>query len=502
MKKQKLAVAFTAAAVAAALAFPAGATLTVRNDGSQAQTIESLQDRLLELRDQANNIQARADAESRDLTDDEQTEVAGIFAQFEATEADIERRQKLAGINDKMAAPSGRKTTPNAEGGEGGEGGQVQNNANPNASRAQVEGGRQRASVPAQPRSQDSGKWGFRSQAEFYQAVLKASAKGGVTDPRLIANAPTTWGSEGVGADGGFAVPPDFRATIMQKVMGEESLLSLTDQQTSSSNTISFPADETTPWQTSGGIQAYWEAEAGQKTQSKPALVEKSVKLNKLIAFVPVTDELLEDAPAMASYVGRKAPEKMSFRVTDAIINGTGVGMPLGILNSPGTVVVAKEGSQTADTVVYANIQKLWSALTPAARRNAKWLMNPDVEAQLNTMSFPGSGTAVPVYLPPGGLSAAPYGTLLGRPIIYTEAAQALGDQGDIVFGDLSNYLSAVKTGGIKADVSIHVFFDYDMTAFRFVMRVGGQPWWNSTIAGFQAGTSARGFFATLAARA
>ena len=481
-RKFKLAV--TASAIALAYGFQP--TAVARNDDA---TIEALQDRLLELKDAANNIQARADAEKRDLTEDESKEVEQIFASFEMAESDIARRQQLADINGKMAAPAGRKTNPELVDED-------------QTTRAQQDA-KPRAKVFATPRSQDTGKWGFRSPGEFMAAVIKGSAKGGTVDPRLIANAaPSTYGSEGVGSDGGFSVPPDFRTAIMSKVMGEESLLSLTDQQTSAGNTITFPADETTPWQSSGGIQAYWESEGGLKTQSKPQLTDKTVKLNKVIALVPMTDELLEDSAAMSGYVNRKAPEKINFKVNDAILNGSGVGMPLGILTSPGTVVVAKEAAQAADTVVYANIQKLWSALTPAARRQARWLMNPDVEAQLNTMSFPGTGTAVPVYLPPGGLSAAPYGTLLGRPIMYTEAAKALGDQGDIVFGDLSNYLSVVKSGGIKSDVSIHLWFDYDMTAFRFVMRVGGQPWWNSTVAGFQSGTTARGFFATLAERA
>ncbi len=114
--------------------------------------------------------------------------------------------------------------------------------------------------------------------------------QGAVT--RLHAAA-TTFGSEGTGADGGFMVPPEFRTAIVEKVMGENSLFSRTDQQTTSSNSIVFPLDETTPWQTSGGIQAYWENEGGLKTQSKPLLGQETIRLNKLIALVPVTDELL-----------------------------------------------------------------------------------------------------------------------------------------------------------------------------------------------------------------
>lgn len=392
--------------------------------------------------------------------------------------------------------PRARRTEPDGGGRDRG--------ANPNQTRAQAEAGARsssRQSLPAQPRDpRDRATNGFVNFGDFAASVHRAAVQGGL-DPRLIANAPTTSSSEGVGQDGGFAVPPDFRAAIMAKVAGEESLLAMTDQQVSSSNSITFPADETTPWQNSGGIQAFWEGEGQQLQQSKSMLTDKTVKTSKVTALVPVTSELLDDAPALASYLDRKAPEKMQFKVNDAIFNGTGVGMPLGILQSAGTVVVAAEGSQTADTVNFANIQKLWAAVTPAGRRGGYWFLNADVEPQLQQLAFPGAGTAVPAYMPPGGLSAAPYGTLLGRPIIFTEAMQALGDKGDIVFGDLKNYLTVVKAGGVRADVSIHLWFDYDTSAFRFILRVGGQPWWNTTIAPNRVGSTARGFFATLAAR-
>lgn len=492
----------TAAMVAAAFGLPA--TTMIRND---TVTIESLQDRLMELRDAANNIQAKADAEQRPLTEDEKCEIEGIFNTFTDTEKEIARRKQLGDINERMSASAGRRTDALDQGGsDGGAGGAASPTAaaspaaGVHASRAQEETSRRRGSVPAQPR--DTGKWGFRSYSEYLNAVVRASAKGAVPDPRLIMNAPTTYGQEGVGADGGFAVPPDFRTAIVTKVLGEESLLGRTDQQTSSSNSITFPADETTPWDSTNGVQAYWESEAGQKTQSKPKLGEKLVKLNKLIALVPLTDELLEDAPAMAGYVNRKAPEKMTFKINDAIVNGTGAGQPLGILNSAGTVTVAAESGQAAATVRMENIVNMWTRMYGPARARAVWLMNGDAEGQLPYLKFidQGSGNAVPVYLPPTGLSTSPFSTLYGRPIIVTEAMPALGSAGDIILADLSQYLSIVKGGGVRQDVSIHLFFDYDITSFRFVMRVGGQPWWNTAISRPNSQAS-RGFFIALGAR-
>jgi len=493
IRNRKLAVALTAAAVAAALSMPAHAAFF--NDGEDQ--IEVLQQRVLDLSQSATNIQARASAEKRDLTVDEMEELGKINDQFEHTELQIERLQQVAAMAARTAVPQPARTQPTGQPQVRGDDDDTQPQAQ---ARTQP---RPRASVPAQPRSSDVGKWGFRNEGEYLRSVMAACSRGGQVDPRLIANAPTTYGQEGVGADGGWAVPPDFRTNIVTKVMGEDSLLARTDQMTTSSNQITVPADQTTPWQTTGGIQAYWESEGGQKTQSKPALTGLTVKANKLVALVPLTDELLQDAPAMAGYVNRKAPEKIDFKVNDAIINGTGVGMPLGILNSAGTITIDAESGQSPDSVVYQNVNNMYYRMAADSRKRAVWLMNADAEAQLPYMKFidQGSGNAVPVYLPPGGISATPYGTLLGRPVITSEAMPALGDAGDIIFADMSQYMSVVKAGGIRQDVSIHLWFDYDITAFRFVLRIGGQPWWNTAIERLNGQTS-RGFFIKLGARA
>jgi HK97 family phage major capsid protein len=437
-------------------------------------------ERLVQIRSQANAGGDRSERDERRLQEAEET-LAVLMAERD------QRNQTPADIAARTAAAQPRARTQPG-------GGAVAAVDLPLAQR--------RSSMPASPRSAGAGSGGFRDEREFLGAVMASSRKGGTVDPRLISNAPTTYGQEGVGADGGFAVPPDFRANIIEKVMGETSLLSRTDQWITTSNAVTVPVDETTPWQSSGGIQAYWESEGGQKTQSKPALKGVQVKANKIICLVPLTDELLEDAPSMFNYVNRKAPVKIDFKINDAIINGSGVGQPLGILQSAGTVTVEAESGQAPDTVTYGNVVDMWGRLAADARSRAVWLANSDIESgQLMRMSFPGTGTAVPVYLPPGGLAGAPYGTLLGRPVITSEAMPALGDAGDLVLADMSQYMSVVKNGGLKQDVSIHVWFDYDITAFRFVLRVGGQPWWNSPIERL-GGQAAKSYFVKLGARA
>lgn len=461
--------------------------LLIRNDAPPK--IEDLQDTLLNLVEKMETIQATADAAERDLTEDEAADMKRLSDEFEHVETDIDRRQNMADMAARLATSLGRQTEPEtpqnrSEGGD-----------NPQAS---ATGARPRA--PAQPRNQrEHGRWGWSDLGSFARGVQNASRNGGFVDPRLVQNAPTTFGTEGVGEDGGFAVPPEFREAIMTKVMGEDTLIGRTDQLTSSSNTLTIPTDETTPWQSSGGIQAFWENEAAQLSQSKPALDQTSVRLNKLTALVPVTSELLEDAPAMDTYLRRKAPEKIDFKVTNAIFDGTGGGQPTGLLRADSLITVAKESGQTADTVVFENVNKMYSRMMARWRQNAIWLINQDIEPQLNSLNHPGDSS--PVFMPPGGISQAPFGTILGRPIVPTEACKTLGDLGDIVFVDLSQYLTVTKTGGVRAEISIHLWFDYDMTAFRFILRVAGQPWWKAAIDRFN-GTNTLSWAVALAARA
>lgn len=467
--------------------------LSIRADA--ATTIEELQNKLIRLTEEANTIQARADAENRPLSTQEQADVDSIFDSFEETKNEIARRERIETLNQEIRRPNARQTQHDDEPSQ-----RVAPAAT--ASAARPDAPPRPTRTPRVEALDNRNTFGFRSFGEFAMAVRTASNRGGTVDPRLIANAPSTYSSEGVGADGGFAVPPDFRAEIIKKVMGEDSLLARTDQQTTSSNGFTVPIDETTPWQTSGGVQAYWESEAGQKTQSKIALTEMTTKLNKLISLVPVTDELLQDASSLSSYLRTKAPQKMDFKVTDAIVNGTGVGQPLGFLRSGATIEIAPQSGQAADTIRYDNILDMWSRMYSGCRRNAIWLVNQDVEQQLMRMSFRDqTSDPHPVYLPPGGLADAPYGRLLGRPVIVTEAAPELGDRGDISLIDLSTYLSVTKSGGIRSDVSIHLFFDYDVTAFRFVMRIGGQPWWRAPVSRFN-GNNTLSCFVTLGERA
>lgn len=326
------------------------------------------------------------------------------------------------------------------------------------------------------PRIEHDPKRGFTNFGEFAAAVAAVPTKHQMDERLKIgAAAPSTYSNEGSGADGGFLVPAEFGQGIWSLSLEQDAFLPLTDQMPVSGNSMTFPSDETTPWGTDG-VRAYWEGEAEAATATKPKLNPNTMRLKKLMALVPVTDELLADAPSISAYLMSKVGESIRWKTNDAIINGNGVGKPLGIANAGSIVSQAKEASQTADTINEKNIVKMFSRLTRPG--NGVWLVNPDAYPQLPLMSIGNQ----PVFIGPTGLVGAPGGTLQGRPVILTDTCQKLGDLGDIYFVDFGMYRTLTKASGVEVATSMHLYFDAGATAFRAVFRIDGQPIMKSAV--------------------
>jgi HK97 family phage major capsid protein len=368
--------------------------------------------------------------------------------------------------------------------------------------------------VPAQPRNtNEDRKHGFTNFGEFASLVGKSYKNRDSSALERLSNAATTFGTESVGGDGGWLVPPDFSTAIWQKVNGEGSLLDLCQPFETSRNSLTFPKDETTPWSNSSGVKVFWEGEGELATESKPKFETSTARLKKLMALVKVTEELLEDSVGLDSYLRNYTPVRMQARINTAIVRGDGVGKPTGILAASSLITISKETSQDAATIIMPNINKMWARLYAPLRANAVWLINQEVEPMLDGMAFipsafpPGSSTTaftsyLPVYMPPNGMRDTPFALLKGRPVMPMQPCSALGTIGDIILVDLKQYMALRKAAsqGIQVDTSIHLHFDQAIDTYRFMFRVEGQPIWNSTIAA-ENGSATYGWAVTLETR-
>lgn len=330
-------------------------------------------------------------------------------------------------------------------------------------------------------------------------------------------NLKATGASESVSSDGGFLVQTEFATNVFERIYQTGALLARCSEQVIGPqfSGMQIPAvDEQSRADGSrfGGIRAYWGSEAGTLQSSKPTWRQVRLELKKLHVLVYATDELLSDAAAFDSFLQRNVPNEIKFKWEDALYNGTGGGLPLGMLNAPCTVSVAKETGQAAATITWANVKKMWARLwaggaganviqgNGGSMSGAAWFINQDCMPQLFSMTENVGTGGVPVFLPASGAAGLPYSTLMGRPVIPVEYAATVGTTGDIMLADMSQYVLATK-GGIKGAMSIHVQFTTDEVAYRWTLRTDGQPLWNTALTPYK-GSATQSPFVKLDTRA
>ena len=334
--------------------------------------------------------------------------------------------------------------------------------------------------------SQRSEKRIFESFGHHLLSIKEAGSPGGKTDPKLFDVRAATGLGEAIPSDGGFLVESQTASTLMENVFKDSPILKMATRFNLTGNATSLVVngvDETSraTGSRAGGIRAYWLAEAAEKTASKPKFRRITLEPNKLIGLCYVTDELLSDASALDGFLTRAFQREFNWMITDAIVNGSGAGQPLGIINAGCCISITKETGQSAATIVMENINKMWQRLLISDPDSVVWLINRDALGALNSMSLAVGTGGVPVYMPAGGVSAAPYSTLFGRPVVPCESCATLGTTGDLILADMSGYYLAQK-GTMKKDVSIHIRYIYDESCYRFVLRIDGQPMLGSAI--------------------
>ena len=343
----------------------------------------------------------------------------------------------------------------------------------------------------------------FNSLGEQLSAVVNAGVGGGRNiDPRLFNAAEGV--NQTVPSDGGFLLQKDFTTEVYENIFNNSLIASKCKKRPISGNangTVINGFDETSRASSvAGGVQMYWADEAEEATKSMPTWRKIELHLKKLMGLCYLTDEMMQDAATLEASIVDAFNMATDFYVQSALINGTGAGQPLGVMNAGCLVSVNKEPGQDSNTLVAENIVKMWSRRLAAQTKNYAWYYNQDIEPQLYTMGLAVGVGGQPIYMPPGGLSDSPYSRIMGLPAYAIEQCSTLGDQGDIILANFTDGYVIAKKGGIKQDVSIHVKFLTDQMALRFILRIDGQPWRATPLTPHK-GSNTQSHFITLDAR-
>ena len=365
----------------------------------------------------------------------------------------------------------------------------------------------------------DRGRRGFRSPREFFTAVLENSglrARADVKSEELRALAVFDKDDEKAASELAFMLPLAFTPRGLKATVGSDEQGEYDDRyggfavmttRIAGMLQVGFEGDPTAgrtfaiPMQTpaveieartdkdhttsvSGGLTVARRAEAAAAAASRGQMEMVKLRAASLFGFNYTTEELLADSPqTVIALVQRGFETEFPAQVLKEKLRGTGGDQYLGILTALAasslgpTISVAKETGQVADTIATANVTKMRARCWGYG--SAIWLANHDTYPQLAGLSI-GIGAAGALVYQTSVIEDRP-DTLLGRPIFYTEFASKLGDQGDIILGNWSQFLDGLYQP-LQSAESMHVRFVNHERAFKFWLRNAGAPWWRTAL--------------------
>lgn len=367
-----------------------------------------------------------------------------------------------------------------------------------------------RASIGAQLENAIKTEDRFGSMGEYCQAIMqlrnpstKPGRDGLVTKLKGIQEFQNSFSSEEPGA-GGYLIPETMRSELLQLALEESIVRSRATVIPMSTLRVPIPTVDETSHVSSlfGGVIFYWTEEAASLTESTATFGKVVLDAKKLTGFFKVPAELLDDAPAFAGWFDARVPAGLAWFEDVAFMTETGVGTPLGFINAPASVAVAKETGQATGTIVWENIVKMYSRMLPTSLKNAVWIASIDTFPELATMALAVGTGGGPVWIGGWGQSGSemPPMTILGRPVIFTEKTPALSTTGDLNFVDLSYYLIGDRQQ-IRVDSSEHFLFQNNQVAYRIIERVDGRPWIQSALTAHNGSSATLSPFVQIATR-
>ena len=193
------------------------------------------------------------------------------------------------------------------------------------------------------------------------------------------------------------------------------------------------------------GTSGWLDEEASYSgVESDPAFTNVQLGAYKLGRIVKVSEELLQDSDFdIEGYLARAFGRSHGLAEEEAFIKGTGTTQPTGIIG--GATAVTRTESPLNAAVTANTLLDVYYGLQRQYRSNATWILNDNTVRTIRGIT---DGNDDFLWQP--GLQAGQPDRIMGRPYI---TSAYMPDEGEsplssaIVFGDMSNYTIADRTG-------------------------------------------------------
>lgn len=256
---------------------------------------------------------------------------------------------------------------------------------------------------------------------------------------------------------GGKLIIPDYRPGIVPLLFKRLVVADLIAQGTTVSNLVVYMKE------TLFTNAAATVLEGAAKPESALAFDQASDPVRKIAHFLPVTEEMLEDAPAIASYIDARLRLGIGLTEENQLLNGT-VTAPdiIGILNRTGLSPAWPRGTDSNIDAVFKQISYIASNVFV---QPSGICMNP---ANWQTVQL--TKTAMGTYMGTGPFMGPQAPTLWGVPVAVTPTIAA----GTALVGDFAGSAQIFRRGGLRVEASNshQDFFIKNLVAIRAEERL------------------------------
>lgn len=220
-----------------------------------------------------------------------------------------------------------------------------------------------------------------------------------------------------------------------------------------------------------GTGSASWIDEEASYTESAPSFTNVTLNAYKLTQLVKVSEELLQDSDFdISSYLAERFGKNFALAEEEAFITGNGTLKPTGLISGAGSVT--RTESPLATTVTKATLLDVYYGLQRQYRSNGTWLFS---DATVRDIRGIVDNDDQFIWQP--GLQAGQPDRVLGRPYVVSAYMPDAGESplsSPVIFGDLTNYTVADRTG-FRVQRLDELYAETGQVGFRAWARLDGK---------------------------
>lgn len=307
--------------------------------------------------------------------------------------------------------------------------------------------------ITSKPANLDGSEKKGRASNEYTKAFWNAMRNKGSFDVQNTL-------SVGQDSEGGYLVPDEFEATLIQALNDSNIMRNLAKVITTSYG------DRQIPVVSSKGT-ASWIEEGGAFNESDDSFSQVILGAHKLGTIIKISEELLNDTVFnLEKYIATEFARRIGAAEEEAFIKGNGTNKPTGILNT-GQLGVT---TAVADAITFDEVIDLWHSLREPYRKNATWMLNDSTAKAIRKMKDDNGQ-----YIWQPSVQVGQPDKILNNPVKTSAYMPEIGAGEKVLsFGDYSYYWIADRQGRSFQRLN-ELYAVNGQVGFRAYQRVDGK---------------------------